>query len=75
MLLCTWGDNQAVSVLSSHPTIKMDIIIAAQKNIHAYRNVQNRKKVWYKEAFFQPEILAFFSANMAGVDQLYVYAV
>ncbi len=73
MSVLTWEDNQAVSILTSHPGITMDNDFDPTANITVSRNVQNRHKIWYKELFFQPCIVAFFVAHMGGVDQLLVW--
>ncbi len=51
----------------------MDINIDPHDTICVYRNVQNRQKIWYKEMYFRPSIVAFFVAHMGGIDQLLVY--
>ncbi len=68
--MCTWGDNQPVSILSSHPNYRMDIDFPIDQQIIAYRNMQNRKKTWYRGEVFQPQLVAFYQAHMGGVDLL-----
>ncbi len=63
LTLCSWKDNQVVTVLSGHP-----YITAATDEPRNVKRIEKDKKTTYPVTLPQPSLIRLFAENLRGCD-------